>query len=772
MKSSHAVPLAPHQWKPSLERLETLLAEGRASPSALEGWAPPRDLGFLFRMLALRLVRAGPGPLEERRREPAHLLRLAARAAAGGLIPLNIPTMIRASLDRAEALVGEAGAWARDQAMWWAPLPGISDRERIWQELAAVDHGTIPLLSGEHFRQAFGEQGNPSSWLHLPHLLSPPWATAIHAELESAPKTGALVLHRAGVGASGNLSVKRDDSVCYFSGFEPELLKHAPRLAALVQWGLLHLPDWVSSVLPHRLLAAPQRAMLARYPAPSNGYDGHLDNPGGDRDNGRALSLVIYLCDAETPCEGGELALWRANAVLGEEPAALLAPLPGAAVWFDSRSVAHRVLPLRAGPARWALSFWFQDRRASSATLKPSLPPLSLTDILSGVPSPPLPAGALLFHELSDGNENGEITVLSGRSQRPRLGLVSTVYRAGKNLDAWCAHHFSLGFDHILLVFDRLDDPAEAEDAQRLSRRYGDGLLSIWSGPELQRQNWRMPPRTRSLEELIPFALAGSSSSAVAARQTLNATAALRAARGERLGGAPLDWLLHLDSDELFYLEGGHRGGADLHEHFAHAAAAGLSRPRYANHEWLAAERAGEPPLFKCNPRLAIARLGSAGWSALTGLLAMAQTDRRPWFTGYHNGKAAVSVKRAAAAAGVHDWYLAEPVSPSESRFLAGPSVLHFHLASAEAFCRKYLHKATDPISAETGLFPASPVENAAMALIRRARQESWSDSTLQRRLESLYHELTAFSKGERELLEQAGLLFRPRIEHALVSFP
>jgi hypothetical protein len=293
----------------------------------------------------------------------------------------------------------------------------------------------------------------------------------------------------------------------------------------------------------------------------------------------------------------------------------------------------------------------------------------------------------------------------------------------------------------------------------------------------------------------------------VAARQTLNATAALATARTGELGGAPLDWLLHLDADERFHLEGDTRGGADLHTHFAAAAAAGWKLLRYANHELLApleasphtadggagspialdadSARLGRVALtFKLNPRLAAARLGTGGWRQLVQQLEMAQDAPRPYFRAYHNGKSAVAVAGARAAAGVHGWRLDEGESDAQG-FLAGPSILHLHFASRAAFRRKYRAlaeaiadspspvgkggateegseqglKAPTPPAAGPRLFEPSPVERTLLATIRGLRRDGATEAGIDHHLDELHARLLTFTPAETELLAAAGLL-------------
>ena len=747
---------ASRNLRADLDRLELILTEGGDPSPELRLLGDPARLDLLFRLELAAVLRAGPGA----ELSPGRLLAVAQHAAASGTLPLATMPALRRTLRRLERRLYGAGAWDPARPPWWSPLPALSSSEELWQQAGRLEDA----LPKGRLAEAFVVAPQAPRWLSLPSLVPVSLIRAVHRQLEAAHGDGALDLERAGVGAGERLSARRSDSVLYLSGLEP-VLGAAPAMATVVQWCLAHLGGLLAKAVKRRI-HSPQKVMLARYPATSGGYHPHFDNPGGEDDNGRTLTFVLYLNAPEAACAGGEIAVWSPDAgtsAPGEPPAAVLPAEGGSAVLFDSRAVAHQVRPLAAGPARWAMTLWFSD--AMQAPPPPRVPELSLTELLLPIPEPPLTPDRVLFHDLG----RGEITVHSAGRVEPRVGIVCTAYRAGTGLDAWCEYHLALGVEHLVLVFDHLEDPREAADADRLAARHPPERLSVWLGSRVAAERWRAPGR------LEDYARSGSACWAVAARQTLNASAALEAARGDELGGAPLDWLLHLDADELFYLEGVGRGGETLHQHFAAATASGLRLVRYANHELLSEERrrAGAPR-FKCNPKLAAALLGPAGWSALVAHLEMAPTDPRPYFAGYFNGKAAVAVTHAAAAAGVHGWQLeaegATPKGGQTRHFLAGPSVLHCHFADPAAFRRKYLaaEAAGDPPGSP--LFEPSPAEVTIFERIRTLRREGADEASVERGLDELYATMTTFSDADVELLEAAGLIFEPDIERLPVD--
>ena len=200
----------------------------------------------------------------------------------------------------------------------------------------------------------------------------------------------------------------------------------------------------------------------------------------------------------------------------------------------------------------------------------------------------------------------------------------------------------------------------------------------------------------------------------------------------------------------------------------AAATAAGLELIRYLNHELLLPRQPGLPPRFKVNPRLAAARLGPAGWTQLVQHLSMSQSDARPYFNGYLNGKSAVLVRAGASAAGVHGWTVTTPPSGGKNCLLAGPSILHFSFASPDAFRRKYLDMAASPDPPGPRPFQPSPAETAALGLIRSLQLDGADQATITAQLDELYGRLTGFSASEVELLEEARLILTPDIPGAL----
>ena len=727
---------------------------------SLRGLADPYDLHLLFCLELCAIVRWGAGCPTD----PGRLLSVAQQAAQVGTIPVATPVALRNTLKQLETRLYRASAWEPTRPLWWIPLPEPNFAEQLWEGLQNESHSLSSVLSQSGLSTAVADSSDAHPWLTIPSLLAARLTRTLHEELESAYGAGQLQLERGSVGPDGSDSPSRADFVGYFSGMEQGLLETLPTVAVVVQW-LLHASCTIlQTTVSASDLFAPQSVMIARYPAPSSGYHPHIDNPSQQHQNKRCFTLVVYLNGPEQECVSGDLALWAPGRPTTDPPTVVFPARSGSAVLFASRTIPHQVKPLQLGPARWALTLWFHDA-PTGARILAAPPELTIRDALLPIESPPLPPDVILFHELNESDPAGDLVARSGRCNNPRVGLVSTVYSGGFFLDAWCEHHIDLGFEHLVLIFDRLEEPQEAADAKRLTAKYPATLLTVWSGAEVAASRWPRICEDPNQPKLLRLAQAGSSAHAVAARQTLNASAALQAAKGGELGGAPLDWLLHLDGDELFYLQGNGRGGNTLWRHFAAVSQAKLQLLRYVNHELLLPNSVGRPPYFKVNPRLAAARFGRLGWSRTARDLHMTQSDRRPYFNSYHNGKSAVFVPAGRAAAGVHSWSLSTGRGATHTRFLAGPAILYLHCSSREAFRRKYLAKAESPTPPGPLLFEPSPMEVVALDLILSLERAGADKRMIEKRLDELYDKLTSFNESERNILDESGLIIRPQLK-------
>lgn len=722
--------LGVHFWQQQLEAATEL------TPPPLPGGAV--DLAHAARLCLQWLLRRGPQEAHARA-AVATLLRRTAAAVSKGWVPCWLPWRLRQDLRDLAAACRAAKYHHPHQPLWWEPLPYSDGQPDWWQH-------TDRVLTTS-WQAALARDG-AEPWYHLPQLLpTEPWRF-LGEQLEQRYRHDLMALQPAGVGSQGTLTTVRSDAVLYLDGTEAWLWRHLPALGALITWSRARLPilltDMLASPQQPLRLVAPQRAMLARYPAPSSGYARHLDNPGGSTDNGRAWTLVMYL-GQPTVNRGGEIVLYDMD---GDQPRLERAPADRDAVLFNARQVPHRVNPIATGPARWALSIWFTDhQQASNPFVDMVLPRLTAEQVTAAWDQPQPPPDRLLLHQLTEQDTRVQVVAPKGNG---RLGIVNTVYAAGDWLAAWCDYHLQHKVSHLVLVFDRADLPQEADTMARLSQRFKDQPVTLWSA-EQARAYWQQLPETAFVRQLRPLAALGTRTSAICARQSLNAGAVLHALRQGQL--PPVDWLAHLDADEYLHFGGSGRGGAHAQEHVAALAASGWHQVRYLNHELLLRETPG-PVRFKCHPRIAQRKLGSAGWQALKHSLGFggdSPVAQRHYFAGYLNGKGAVAVSAGRMGA-VHGWIDSHGEAPI---WLDGPHILHAHNPSAAAFNAKMRRRYSsgDDHALDEALFHPG-------ALDREAKAQLLANPDTD--LTQLYRQRTVFDQATCNMLADAGLLITP----------
>jgi len=744
------------------EVVDRLLAPGLAALPRLPEHFSSESALLCFQFAMARCLQQGPRFCNPD--HPARLIHAAREAVQAGMAPPETPGTLHEELEDAASLLRENGFWDRNAPLWWEPLPTPTSLCQLWMRMTEWGRTIIARLRQQVAAGQERHAGDEGLW-HVANAVPDPFLALFTGILEEHFRDGTLGLARVGVGADAEISNHRQDEVRYLNGTEWVEAFDLAQLSLLTRWAR----QWLGSKLPATLGVScqpPQNAMLARYGAKSQGYRAHVDNPGGDLDNGRALTMILYLNPKRFKPEGGALRIWRDGEAVSNESVRQFEPGGGDLICFDARSFIHEVQPIGEGPARWALSLWFNDR--SPQPLEPHPPKPTATELFSGILDPKMPPATVVCHHFENTPVSGQMRAYPcPESGEPRTAIVCTTYRGGPMLRAWCRYHLDLGFDHLILVFDRLNDHREARLARELEQRYPDRLTCM-DGEALRTAGWPSARKFKDRDAIEEMAQSSGHSWSVAARQTLNASHVLTLAKTDFFGGAPLDWLLHLDDDEFFYLDGTHRGGTTIQAHFALASARAWPRIRYLNSELLPPLTRGKAPHFKINPKLAAARLGRRGWPALCRELAMNQGDERPYFSGYHNGKSAVAVAPGLAAAGVHGWYLSQ--DPSTDPILAGPTILHFHCANARDFVQKYLSKAKTPPPSDQGLFAPSPLEEAAMATLKAAANDPSGD--LETRLTELFRKRTRFNADQFQLLRMAGLIHAPELPKFDASFP
>ena len=268
--------------------------------------------------------------------------------------------------------------------------------------------------------------------------------------------------------------------------------------------------------------------------------------------------------------------------------------------------------------------------------------------------------------------------VKSSGAAPARAAVVTTLRGAWPVIDSFVRYHLAAGFSRLYLFFD---DPADP--ALEVVLGANDPRLTILSrGPELEAE-WR---------RCVQFGYyAPHLAHEVMARQSLNVEVAAQRALADRI-----EWLLHIDADELF-----HCTGQDVPAHFAQLGAAGIERAVYPNHEAICeTETVGdffrEVTLFKVNRNLLRGGRFSPSQQALADRARFPPT----FFLFYSNGKSAARVRPGLVPDGVHRFHArryprpgqpAQPPSPPGAERVVGDArVLHYACCGFESFRDKY----------------------------------------------------------------------------------
>ncbi|ADB36946.1 glycosyltransferase family 2 protein [Spirosoma linguale] len=308
-----------------------------------------------------------------------------------------------------------------------------------------------------------------------------------------------------------------------------------------------------------------------------------------------------------------------------------------------------------------------------------------------------------------------------------KTSIVTTLRNADATLDYFIAYHLSIGFDHLFLFFDDPDDPgfARYEHNPAITVRRHDASL---------RRQWL---RTRAASDYYVFA-----DREVMARQVMNVDLALQMAQD-----AGIDWLLHIDADELFYTP-----NQSVSEHFTDLASQGICVARYLNHEAIPeTDRIqnffAEVSLFKRNRETLTQR--QVNW------LKSNLTKQTPYFSFYKNGKAAAVVSPNTYPDGVHEF---ESVK-MPTLLTNGPYILHFPCCGFDHFLDKYR---------TLGWFPDRWFE-CGKAIEQIIPVHSWSRDVVQtgdmERIKAFYNQLFIHRfEHLKEAALQAGVFVRIKL--------
>ncbi|CAK9018825.1 unnamed protein product [Durusdinium trenchii] len=356
---------------------------------------------------------------------------------------------------------------------------------------------------------------------------------------------------------------------------------------------------------------------------------------------------------------------------------------------------------------------------------------------------------------------SGKLGPLCGPSDI-RVALVSTLRDVEDQFLQWLEWFRLIGFAHLFLYFDDPDQDEAAIAAAR-STYSGEFVSFALNSPEL-RKEWMS---LRSWEKFSPF------TDDRMCRQLLNIAHALKRAREP---DEAVDWMFHLDHDELF-LPPPH----GLQAHFQHLEAGNCRLCLYQNFEAAPQSHTLTPFLdvsyFKVpSGRVSKTPLGAAGmefWAQ--------RTKAHNYFLYYDNGKSAVKIPAQGsediAPTSVHVLYppnnfkefivgnmgwttFAEHelfemnltwMKACHDEIVVGAKVLHYPATHFERLWRKYHHLGNFPAVR----FGGELVVPASFHLEARDEYLKYSDKTTQQ--EKL-----------KELLERAAFLSDEEVQSQL----
>ncbi|MGF1731288.1 alpha-amylase family glycosyl hydrolase [Photobacterium kasasachensis] len=246
------------------------------------------------------------------------------------------------------------------------------------------------------------------------------------------------------------------------------------------------------------------------------------------------------------------------------------------------------------------------------------------------------------------------------------FAIVSTIADEKEQVDYFIRYHLSIGFERLYLYFDEPGDPAID-----VARSYPQVDVTVCD------VNWRK----QCIESLAcrSDSESGLYEDEVMIRQEANVHLTIERARKEKVS-----WLLHIDSDELFYTS-----SADIKTHFSELDVKGIKNVIYKNSEALIhANAAGEP--FQSTKYFKRNFFKNNNWTysaTQRKLLRSMGLKAEFYFHFYQNGKSAVKLDQDVDVDGVH--FFSTKVKPIVWE-QGCERVLHFPCPTYSSFEKKY----------------------------------------------------------------------------------
>jgi len=279
-------------------------------------------------------------------------------------------------------------------------------------------------------------------------------------------------------------------------------------------------------------------------------------------------------------------------------------------------------------------------------------------------------------------------------------GIVTTAYISNNVddglivIDSFISYHLSIGFKHIYIFWDDINIDINSDTYNyliKLQKYYTMKCITIIFRNEQLLTLYQK--YCSKYNELLQYM-----DQEVQARQTLNAELALRLSEmvnrnnsielGIGLYDNELNWLLHIDIDEIFYIN-----DDNIDNHFNYLDSMGIHSMTYMNHE-------GVPEIYDTNDYFLSTTLFRRHHFSLpiTSNIDSAlsywknRTQYSQYFLVYDNGKSVVKLNVNAIPKDVHRWYsnnsdfnrktaIADPRNLCVNELLIlnnGPFILHY----------------------------------------------------------------------------------------------
>jgi hypothetical protein len=239
-----------------------------------------------------------------------------------------------------------------------------------------------------------------------------------------------------------------------------------------------------------------------------------------------------------------------------------------------------------------------------------------------------------------------------------KVCIVTTVKDPGNIIESFIRYHFKIGIAHIFIFFDNPED-----EAINIVKKFPNvSAIPCDEQLQIQQKNNKL---YHNMSEHI--------TSEVMARQILNAETAINLAWEMQL-----DWIIHIDADELFYTQ------ESIAEHFDFIPYS-IGQVIYRNFEGVPEKLTiddyfKEVTLFKKHGHLIPYPLPDDYYKFFR---------REEYFIGYGNGKAAARVLPGVLPSGVHEFTTVEP-HPETAYSTSSPVILHYISCGFGFYYRKY----------------------------------------------------------------------------------